>query len=200
MSMIPRPVARELDALSRAAHRFHRFAHHPLCDEYAGEVVRLGRRGRVCRGCLFAAVGTLVGGTASLVFRVSPVFAAALVVATAALVHTTTVLRSGKRFSKLLTRFLPGVALGLALCVSLGATAWPRGGLVLLTGLVYGSAAVLYRRRGGDRTPCATCPERTRATPCRGLAPIVRRERAFQRAAARVLTRAGIFVIVLAFT
>jgi hypothetical protein len=52
--------------------------------------------------------------------------------------------------------------------------------------------AALYRRRGADRTPCATCPERLGATPCRGFVEIVHRERAFRRLAARVLARAGV--------
>jgi len=40
-----------------------------------------------------------------------------------------------------------------------------------------------YRRRGPDRAPCAACPEAAGPGPCSGLAPVVRRERAFQRLA-----------------
>ena len=36
----PKALRRKIDRLSRAAHRFHRFAHHPLCERYAGEVIR----------------------------------------------------------------------------------------------------------------------------------------------------------------
>ena len=191
MSAIPRPIARELDALSRAAHRFHRFAHHPLCDEYAGEVVRLGRRGRVCRGCLFVAMGALAGIATSPALPISAPAAAVLVAATAGLLLVTSVLRIGPRLSKVFTRLLPAGAMGLALATSFRAPSWPCVGIFLLTAFTCGALVALYRRRGGDRTPCARCPERVLATPCRGLAPIVLRERAFQRAAGRVLTRAG---------
>ena len=40
MTRIPPQLARRLDRLSVAAHRFHRWAHHPLCTEYEGEVLR----------------------------------------------------------------------------------------------------------------------------------------------------------------
>jgi hypothetical protein len=49
------------------------------------------------------------------------------------------------------------------------------------------AALVLYRLRGPDRTPCLACPERDSPVPCRGYAAIVRRERTFQRLAARVI-------------
>src|SRR5258706_14473890 len=62
---IARGTAIKLDRLSRGAHRFHRFAHHPLCDRYAGEVVRFGRV-RLCRGCTFAVIGGLAGGVVGL--------------------------------------------------------------------------------------------------------------------------------------
>ncbi|MGC4001002.1 MAG: hypothetical protein QM767_27495 [Anaeromyxobacter sp.] len=61
MSRLPRPLARRLDRLARRAHAFHRWAHHPLCDRYAGEVFRAGRRTRLCRGCTLAATGGAAG-------------------------------------------------------------------------------------------------------------------------------------------
>jgi hypothetical protein len=51
MRHTPRPLAKQLDRLSRRAHRFHRFAHHPLCGAYAAELVPLGRKARSGCGC-----------------------------------------------------------------------------------------------------------------------------------------------------
>ena len=45
---------------------------------------------------------------------------------------------------------------------------------------------ILYGKRGADRTPCTTCPERE-LSPCSGFAPIVSRERAVQRVARSIL-------------
>jgi hypothetical protein len=42
MSRVPESAARDLDRLAKRAHRFHRFAHHPLCAAYAGETLRVG--------------------------------------------------------------------------------------------------------------------------------------------------------------
>src|SRR5947207_14201496 len=66
---VPPALARRIDRLATRAHRFHRFAHHPLCDEYAGEVIRVGRHMRLCRGCTFAIAGGLAGGVVGLLAR-----------------------------------------------------------------------------------------------------------------------------------
>ncbi len=62
---VPPELARRIDGLARAAHRFHRYAHHPLCAAYAGEVFRLGRRTRLCRGCTLVAIGAIAGALAA---------------------------------------------------------------------------------------------------------------------------------------
>ena len=69
-SLIAPAVARRLDRLSRQVHAFHRFAHHPLCTEYAGEIVRIGRRAhghRICKGCAMVAIGLFVGAVIGVV-------------------------------------------------------------------------------------------------------------------------------------
>ncbi|HET8714991.1 MAG TPA: hypothetical protein VFM16_04150, partial [Holophagaceae bacterium] len=61
--MIPRTppaLRRRLDRLARRAHAFHRFAHHPLCAEYAGERLRVGKV-HLCRGCTLLGAGLLAG-------------------------------------------------------------------------------------------------------------------------------------------
>jgi hypothetical protein len=182
-------LARRIDRLSARAHRFHRFAHHPLCHEYQGELVQLGRRTRICRGCLMTMAGGALGCVAALI---APRHDGWLWLLAASLVGlaATIAARAPRpvRRSKVLTRLAP------ALGVAFGGTAAVLAGQALgALAIVAASAGIiaLYRRRGPDRTPCATCPERAGSVPCRGIAPIVRRERAFQRLAGAWLTKAG---------
>lgn len=176
MARIPAALAHRLDRLARGAHRFHRFAHHPLCEEYEGEVVRVGRRARICRGCALVLIG-LAAGTASGLEAFAP--AAGLAAAAAAL--------AAPRARKLATRFAPAFATAFAIGAGVRAASVPgallaAGGLGALAALVF-----LYRRRAPDRTPCAACPERLQPAPCRGMVEIVRRERAYRRFSGRIL-------------
>ena len=173
--MIPRRTARAIDRLARGAHAFHRFAHHPLCGEYASEIVRVGRRARVCRGCSCVTAGALLGALVAVPLPI----AALLLPAAWALVSA---LPRGR--SKLPSRFIPAALAAAAVGSGLRAASVP-GVIVAAAGLGVVALAILrYRSRGPDRSPCASCPERDLPIPCRGYAAIVRRERAFQRAAA----------------
>ena len=177
MARIQLRLAVKIDRLSRAAHRFHRFAHHPLCDAYAGEVVRLGRRTRVCRGCLFVALGGTAGLAASVAVPASFRGAIALAIAGTVVLVATTFFRSPRRASrtKLMSRLLPAAAIayGRGCVLQLGAVGW---GIAAVGTAAIAGIAALYRRRGPDRSPCASCPERRLSEPCSGIAPIVRRE------------------------
>jgi hypothetical protein len=164
-----KPLARKIDHLSRGAHAFHRFAHHPLCGEYASEVFRIGRRVRVCRGCTLAAIGALAGTLAGIGVALATdaswiVSAAAVCVA---LLLASAPLRPA---GKIATRLLPA---GL-LAFTIASGTWLA--LLGIPALIF--CVVAYRRRGPER---ALCPERSRPVPCRGFAAIVRRERAFER-------------------
>jgi hypothetical protein len=177
MSFIPPAVAQRIDRLSRNAHRFHRFAHHPLCSSYAGEVIRLGHRIRVCRGCAFAFLGASLGVSIGAVFRPTNPYAWVLFVSAAGLLLGS--LRW--RFPKLVSRLIPAACLGALLWHS-----------VAVAGAVSVAVAAMlwqYRRRGPHRRSCLACPERAAAV-CSGFAPIIRREKAFQRLSAIWLTRA----------
>jgi hypothetical protein len=203
VSRVPRPLARKLDRLARRAHRFHRFAHHPLCAEYAGELVRLGRRGRVCRGCATALAGCALGVTCGALIPIAADAGSAaracwvalmLSFACAAALSLSLGVRSPRaphlgraRAPKSITRLLPAAVFACA-CL-LGARSGGVAGIALLASDL-GACAFLYTRyrtRGPSRTPCQTCPERTLSIPCRGYAPIVQRERAFARIARRML-------------
>jgi hypothetical protein len=169
---LSRQLALRVDRLARHAHAFHRFAHHPLCPAYAPELVRLGRRTRLCRGCLLALLGVAVGFTLGLMTHPSIGLGWAILAAgvlLAALAHR-------HRLPKSAGRLGPAIATGICAATGLAGVAMAAGALALWL--------VVYRLRGPDRAPCRACPERT-ASPCSGFAPVVRRERAFRRLAAR---------------
>ncbi len=189
-SLIAPALARRLDRLAQRVHAFHRFAHHPLCDRYGGELLRLGKRQRVCRGCSLALVGSVVGVAGGLVLQLSPMTALALL--GLALLPALLALRSPQRLrsaaGKWWTRALPGAALGVLLSAAIAAPAAQLllpGPCAALTGL---GLWLAYRRRGPDRSPCQSCPERLGPAPCSGFSEIVRAERVFQRRARQLLT------------
>jgi hypothetical protein len=186
MPALPRALARRLDRLASQAHRFHRFAHHPLCDEYSAEVLRPSRRLYLCKGCTLAGLGI---GAGAIVALALPLEAGAVLGFVCA--GTMGVAFRSRRRSKWLTRFAPTLGLTATFFLGLrhgGAPGFLATGLALVA---MGSALVLYRRRRPDRTPCLACPERDLPVPCRGYAAIVRRERAFQRLACRLIDASG---------
>jgi hypothetical protein len=193
-SLLPRTTARFIDRLSRRAHRFHRFAHHPLCDRYAGERVQIGHV-RLCRGCTFAIIGGIGGGFVGLAIGASSGAAAiAIAIATTLLFATlwSTEPRaraasgSPRRVGKTWTRLVPAALYAIAFTCGVFAASPLGFALAAAAVAIVGLVRVLYGRRGADRTPCTTCPE-LGLSPCSGFARIVSRERAFQRVATRML-------------
>ena len=194
---LSRALARRVDRLAVRAHAFHRYAHHPLCERYRGEVIALRGRTRVCRGCASALIGAC--GGAALALAVSsaawlPLMAAAAgslawalaTVAPQRLARTAALARRASRPSKLWTRAFPAFAATWAL-VALARAASP---LALLPVAAAISGMLAYRRRGPDRTPCRDCPEQRRQ-PCSGYRPILRAERAFVRLSQRLIDAEG---------
>ena len=183
---LPKPTARVIDNLARRAHAFHRFAHHPLCDRYASELIPLGRRARVCRGCACAALGTLAGALVALVTQPS----SSTLFVGGALGLAVLLSSLAARLPKALGRGL-GTALASFAGVG-GLLSRERTPHVLAAGLLVfaGIFLWLYRRRGPNRSPCQTCPERPLARTCSGLRPIMQRERAFRRLAQRYIDAA----------
>ena len=178
---VPPELARSLSRLASAAHRFHRFAHHPLCGAYAAEVIALGRRTRVCRGCACLALGAVAGLGLGLSARALGL-AWPMAGVPSALTALAVLLASLRwRMPKLVSRALPAVGLGLS------ATAgWPGAFAAVV---VFGVGALAYRSRGPDRAPCAGCPQR-RERLCDGVRPVVRRERAVMRLSSARVARA----------
>jgi hypothetical protein len=187
-SLLNEGTARKVDRLARRAHAFHRFAHHPLCQRYAGELIPLGRRARLCRGCACAAAGTLAGAGGALFVRA----ASSTLFILGALGLATLLGSLAARLPKVLGRGLAVALLSFA-CVAglLASERAPRS--LALALLAFGAVFIaLYRRRGPDRSPCQSCPERQLVTTCSGLRPIVQRERAFRRLAQRVIDAAAL--------
>ncbi|MFT3692502.1 MAG: hypothetical protein QM831_05125 [Kofleriaceae bacterium] len=188
---LSRTTQKALDRLSRRAHRFHRFAHHPLCEQYAGEVVRIGKT-RLCRGCTFAVVGGAVGGAAGLVVGGDVRLAIAAVGVGGFLLLATLYSKPGasdvgKRHSKWITRLIPAALFAFAMTTSM--LTFRTAGFALAGGAaaIVGGLRLLYGRRGADRSPCTACPERTQS-PCSGFRAIVQRERAVQRVARSIIS------------
>jgi hypothetical protein len=180
-------LARHIDRLARRAHAFHRFAHHPLCDRYASELIAVGRRQRICRGCSAAALGACAGVAFAALAPAS--FSVAGVSAGLGTWAAALTLVGARRFGKLWTRAVPCFALAaaFAMCLRIATpVALTLASCIALTLLVLRAR---YMQRGPDRSPCASCPERTRPVPCAGFRDIVRAERAFQRRSHTLLSR-----------
>lgn len=201
MSRIPQPLAGRVDRLARRAHAFHRWSHHPLCERYRTEVVRLGRRTRICLGCSLTALGAVAGLAAGALLPAAP--GAAIVAAGAALLllapalvrphpRTAPAPSAGAawRRRKLLTRLLPTAVAGLAVAQALAAPAPARAVGAALAALAVFWVTLRYRRRGPDRAVCLGCPEGPPSARCPGFAPMARRERAFSRLAGRWIAAA----------
>jgi hypothetical protein len=198
MSRLSPPLARRLDRLARHAHRFHRFAHHPLCGAYAGEVVRLGRRTRLCRGCALVALGAAAGTAAGLLapaLGAAPLLAGPLVLAGWGALALTP--RAGRPRSKWITRAGPSAlaaflfAAGLHAATGTGPARWAGFAAAASTAAIVALGLAGYRRRGPDRTACAACPQAPPGPRCDGLRGTARRERAFSRLASRWIDRAS---------
>lgn len=187
---LARPLALRIDRLARAAHAFHRFAHHPLCKRYEDEVLRLGRRTRVCRGCALALVGSVVGAAIGSLMGTpfSALASLALGIGLAGgSLRAPRSPRSAQRIGvprggfKIATRFAPAFAVAFALFSAIHSPSTRSLGIGVATCVSLLVLVALYRRRGPNRTPCISCPERLGATTCSGLRPIVRREKAVMR-------------------
>lgn len=197
MSFLAKETRRRIAKLQRHAHAFHRYAHHPLCGAYASEVIRVGTKTRLCRGCTLAYGGLVLGVAAGLTLPV-PAWTVALTLPLAMAIALTR-----KRLPKLATRAIPAFLLSTTVLRTLQELSsrtlqersWWRPGMfqepswLVLGGLVVGGCVtlMLYRRRGPERSPCVGCPERGCDRVCSGFAPIDRAERAFVRLAHRLI-------------
>jgi hypothetical protein len=171
-------VAARIDRASRYAHRFHRFAHHPLCNRYSGELISIGHRARLCRGCVLGAFGGALGFALGLCLHLRAPQAIVIALTALGLLLITSIVR----LPKVGSRLIPAALLGAA----------ASGGIAMAMAIGAASAAMLwaYRQRGPNRSPCLACPER-HLSVCSGYTPIVRRERAFRRLSARWISAAG---------
>lgn len=183
------PQARRIDRLSRAAHAFHRFAHHPLCAAYAAEVFRVGRV-RICKGCALALAGGLLGLLLGCSLQPPGLPVLLGLAGACGLAGLPGMVRPQPRLGKSLQRFLPAALAAFLIVQGFRPPVPPRLALagLALAGLIVGILG--YRRRGPDRSACESCIELASRPGCSGFAPIRRRERAFQRLVARWIEQA----------
>ena len=179
-------LARRLGRLTARAHRFHRFAHHPLCNAYAAEVLHLGRRTHVCAGCAWTLLGSILGvGVAAACPRGWFTLPWALGLQGAGMVWLLVSARLHAQVLKWLVRGGPMVCLagGCVLTLRAGAAIpWHLGVWATeaaLSAVAWGAVRV-YRRRPPWRAPCVSCPQRQDEV-CDGWRPMVQRERALTR-------------------
>jgi hypothetical protein len=187
-------VARHIDRLARRAHAFHRFAHHPLCAQYSGELIAIGARTRVCRGCSSALAGTVCGAVLASGIEFPAIAAlefALLAMAVPLLALRFERDREGARLGKLWTRAVPFAALALAFTAGVHEHSVSGAAIAGSIALALFALVRVYRNIGPNRSPCARCPERSSSVPCSGFRDIVRAERAFVRRSRRLLTQAN---------
>ena len=168
----------------RHAHSFL-WAHHPLCERFRGDVLRIGHV-RLCRSCLAVYLGIAAGGilfaTTSLVS--TPTLPVTLAVPTIFLSHP----RLYKRMPRIARDLLRG---------SMGLLIASCGGLLLSGSLVTGallSVAVFtfwrfyFRLRRTRRlAACDGCPELNAGGVCRGFAHQAECVRNYEREATELL-------------
>jgi hypothetical protein len=190
---VPPSLARRIDRLARRAHAFHRFAHHPLCGRYAGELIALRGRARICRGCTCTLLAAVVGSCCALVM-VLPGVPLALVSLACFAVTLRSLARAPdpdrRRVNKLWTRGLPALVFSAALIALLRAPSALHVCLALALLLSCTWTLGRYRRRGPDRSACARCPEYASNAVCSGFREIVQAERAFSRRTQQLLAAA----------
>jgi hypothetical protein len=198
MSRLSPALARRLDRLARRAHLFHRFAHHPLCGAYAGEVVRVGRRARLCRGCALVTLGAVAGAAAGLLappLAASPLLAGPLVLAGWGVLALAP--RAGRPKSKWISRAGPTAlaaflfVVGLRAATGTGPARWAGFAAAAAAVAIAALGFVGYRRRGPDRSACEGCPQAPPGPRCDGFREAARRERAFSRLASRWIDRSS---------
>jgi hypothetical protein len=152
----------------------------------------------VCRGCALGVGGALLGVALAGSWPLASLRALAarglLALAACVLLSVVALLarRSARerKLSKLVTRFAPAVLLA-GVCTLGARRADPFGvALSVLSLAAIATAWIAYRRRGPDRAQCEACPEGPPNAGCSGFAPIVMRERAFQRLASSMRTAA----------
>jgi hypothetical protein len=94
------------------------------------------------------------------------------------------------RASKIATRLLPASGVTFALLSVVHARCSASLGIAAAACAVMLASVGVYKQRGPNRAPCASCPERSGATTCSGLQPIVRREKALMRKTAAMIRTA----------
>jgi hypothetical protein len=92
-----------------------------------------------------------------------------------------------RRLPKIVSRFFAACGLSFAVFTVVHAPAPRSMGIAIASCVGTMVLTVLYKRRGPDRSPCASCPEWGLPRTCSGFRPIVVREKALMRKAGGLL-------------
>jgi len=146
----------------RIAHEWpFRFAHHPLCERFGSDVLRIGRL-HVCRSCTALWSGFVAGGLAT-ALAPAPLPAVPLAVAGAAALVPIALASPPRVHGRLprpvrdLARCASGVLASLALVLALRGALLP--GCLLALGLTGVFLALSGSRQRGRGRRCDGCPE-----------------------------------------
>ena len=166
-----------------------RWAHKPLCTRFEAGVVRLGRL-HLCRGCLAAALGVVLG--AALAAVAAP---ATLLVALSATIPALAFLSAPGRHVRLPQPARDALRLAAGTCPPFIVAAL-LGGHLLEGALAAVALAVLVlvhrRRRAPLRADlCTGCPELEQDAVCSGFARQARAVQVHERYVERALHREG---------
>ena len=167
------------------------WAHKPLCDRFARDVVRLGPM-RLCRSCLLLYAGLIGAAAAVAIFRpvsgwLLPAVAAAMGVTLGLSIPR--IYRHMPRPARDLLRLMAGALTPMLLWALVG-IAWPLAGAGAAVGVIL---HLLYRRlrRRGMSDPCTRCDQLSEGRICPGFAHQARCLRHYDQAATDLLLATG---------
>ena len=165
----------------------HRFAHKPLCDRFARDVLRIGPL-HVCRSCTLLYAGIAVGFALWALLPASP-WALAVGLGAVLLPSAPPVYTRLPRGVRDVLRFGAGLLLPMTVAVGVGgALAAARGSLAVM----WGFWRLYFLLRGARRAAaCNGCPELTAGGICSGFAQQADAFRQYEEAASSMLMSSG---------
>jgi len=167
------------------------WAHKPLCGRFAGDVVRLGGV-HLCRSCLFAWSGVVLGALLCVVFRRALGERAATILLTALpptlLFSLPAIYKHLPRTARDLLRAAGGLLLSLSACALFVSPLFGAAGLALLFIFWF---AYFRVRRARKLRECDGCPELAAGGICSGFRRQAERIRRYEEEATGFLIATG---------
>ena len=162
----------------------YRFAHKPLCDRFAHDVLRIGPL-HVCRSCTLLYAGIATGFAAWALLPASP-WALAAALASVLLPSAPQVYTRLPRHVRDVLRFGAGLLLPMAVAVGVAGRLIPALGALAV---MWGFWRLYFHLRLARRaTACNGCPELNAGGICSGFAQQANAFRQYEEAASALLT------------